>query len=113
MYKQTLCRFGSIHDAQFVDEVRGTGILLDDEERVADVHAGGALRRGAEGDVARQAFVVAVEGGADELAAGVQHRRSGVAARRVVRRQEADRHRAAAVDLDAPASVILRRVEVA
>ena len=61
MYKQTLCRFGSIHDAQFVDEVRGTGILLDDEERVADVHAGGALRRGAEGDVARQAFVVAVE----------------------------------------------------
>ena len=58
MYKQTLCRFGSIHDAQFVDEVRGTGILLDDEERVADVHAGGALRRGAEGDVARQAFAM-------------------------------------------------------
>ena len=48
--------FGSLYNAQLVNEVLGSGILLDDEERVADVHAGGALRRGAEGDVARQAF---------------------------------------------------------
>ena len=109
MYKQTLCRFGSIHDAQFVDEVRGTGILLDDEERVADVHAGGALRRGAEGDVARQAFVVAVEGGADELAAGVEHGAAGVAAGVVRVHDEAHGHPSV---LEGIASEVLRLPEL-
>ena len=95
------------------DELPGIADAVDDEQHVADVHGDVAADRRVEGNVAHRRAPRAVEVQADELAAGVQHRRSGVAARRVVRRQEADRHRAAAVDLDAPASVILRRVEVA
>ena len=66
--------FSLLFDSHLVNQVLGTGIFLDDEEGVADIYAGGTLRGGTERNVARQAFVVAVEACTYQLPFGIEYR---------------------------------------
>ena len=52
-------------NTQFINNMRGFRILLYYKQGIADVHASGTLGGGTESDVARQTFIIAVEGRAD------------------------------------------------
>ena len=61
-------------DCHFLDQMTCSCILVDDEERVADVYHGSALQLGIVGNVTRQSFVVAVESGTDQFTPGIEDR---------------------------------------
>ena len=61
-------------DVEFVNQVGGACVLVDDEEHVADVDVDGALEFWLEVHVAAHGFPVAVEGKAEEFALGVHDR---------------------------------------
>ncbi len=81
---------GLFYDGHFVDEVAGAGVLVDDEEYVADVHVDAFLQFGFKGDVAAHGFPVAVEGETDELAFAVDDGTAAVATGDVVVGGEVD-----------------------
>ena len=61
-------------DCHFLDQMTCSRILVDDEQRIADVYHSSALQLGIIGNVTRQTFVVAVESGTDQFAFGIEDR---------------------------------------
>lgn len=102
--------FGEVH---LFEEVGSVSDAVDYEKHVADVERDVAAESRIESDVAHGREPRAVEIHADQLAPAVEYRRTGVAARGVVVRKEADGNGRAAVDLHAPASVVLGGDDVA
>ncbi len=102
------------HERHLVDQVPGAADAVDDQQHVADVDGDVAADRRVEGDVAHRRAPRAVEVDAHQLAAGVEARSEPELPPVVwFEARKADRHRAAAVDFDGPAAVLLRGVQVA
>ena len=74
----------------FLDDSVQTDVVPQDPEDVADVHADAFVVVGGVGDVGGEGFLVAVEGEADDFAAGVKHGGAGVTAGYIVVREEVD-----------------------
>ena len=93
-------------DVEFVDEVGGTGVLVDDEQHVADVNVDGALQFGFEVDVAAHGFPVAVKGQTDEFALTIHDGAAGVTTGDIVSRQEAHDEFAVVVGVGIPETAV-------
>src|SRR5690606_20296473 len=84
----------SAGNTHLLEQLRGRVNLLHDPAHVADVDRDHAGHLRVEHPVGADRLPVAVEGQAHELAAGIQHRRTGVAAGDVQVGQEVHRDRA-------------------
>lgn len=61
-------------DCHFLDQMTCSRILVDDEQRIADIHDGCTLQLRVVGDVARQSFVIAVEARTDQFSPCIEDR---------------------------------------
>ena len=77
------CGEHPLSQGHFIEQIAGPADSLDDEQHITDVDGDVPANRRIERNVAHRRTPCPVEVDADQLAATVQHRRTGIAARRI------------------------------